>query len=341
MKRQKQSTEITIVELADMVKGRIIGNVNQVAKVIGTCAVDKYVKDKVSFVRDEKHGEVLAQLQNAVILIPEDLANFCENYPRNIYVVVEDVVKSLMDVQDFFYGNEVTITEEGISTTAKIDKSAKIGNQVYIEENVCIGKNVVIGDKTKIMHNSCIFDDVMIGSGTHIYPGVSIYKKCRIGDDCIIHSGARIGVDGFRFEQDIERRRVRKMIHVGGVVIGDRVEIGANCTIDRATFEDDDTVVYDDVKLDDQVHIGHNAKIGARTCIAAQTCISGSVEINEDVWIGAGVTISDDVRIGNRARILLNAVVAYNVAEDEVVSGFYAMPHRRWKQVYKKLRDEI
>jgi UDP-3-O-[3-hydroxymyristoyl] glucosamine N-acyltransferase len=333
--------KISVEELADMVKGRVIGNPSERAKITGTCAVDNYVKDKVSFVKNRKYAEFLAKLQDAVVIIPESLAGLCEQYPQNIYVVVKDVLNSLMDTQDFFYKDQFIIAQEEISSTSNIDKSAKIGSRVYIGENVYIGKNVIIGEGTKILHNSCVFENVVIGSGTYIYPGVCIYRNCQISNECIIHSGVRIGIDGFRFEQDIEHRQVRKMVHVGRVMIGDRVEIGANCTVDHATFEDDDTILSDDVKLDDQVHIGHNAKIGARTCIAAQTCVSGSVEIGEDVWIGAGVTISDGVRIGNRAKVLLNAVVAYDVAEGEIVSGFYAMPHKRWKQVYRKLKEEI
>jgi UDP-3-O-[3-hydroxymyristoyl] glucosamine N-acyltransferase len=331
--------EMTITELADMVKGRIIGNPAPDSKINGTCAVGNYVPGKVAFVRNVKYAEILKQLQNAVVLIPESLVEFCSKYPHNVYLVVEDVVNSLMDTQDLLYEDEFIITQQGISPTAKIDDSAVMGNQVYVGEYTCIGKNAVIGDRTKIMHQCCILDDVAIGSDTYIYPEVCIYKHCQIGSSCIIHSGVRIGVDGFRFEQDIERKKVRKLIHAGRVVIGDRVEIGANCTIDRAAFEDDATILSDDVKLDDQVHIGHNARIGGRTCIAAQTCISGSVKIGEDVWIGAAASISDGLKIGNRAKVLLNAVVAYDVREDEMVSGFYAMPHRQWKRAWRKLKE--
>lgn len=333
--------EISIVELADMVKGRVVGNPGAGTKITGTCAIDNYIKDKVSFVRNRKYGDLLAKLQNAVVLIPESLADLCEKNGQNTYIIVEDISNSIMDVQDFFYSDEAVITHEGISPTAKIDKSAKIGRDVYIGEHVCIGKNVAIGDNTKIMQNVSILDEVAIGSGTLIYPGVCIYKGCQIGNDCIVHSGVRIGVDGFRFEQDIEHKRVRKMIHVGRVAIGDRVEIGANTAIDRATFEEDATVISDDVKIDNLVHIAHNARIGARTLIVTQTCVGGSARIGEDVWIGIGAAISDNVSIGDRARVLLNAVVPYDVPEDEMVSGFYAMPHRRWKEVYRKLRDEI
>ena len=330
--------EIDIVEVANMVKGEIIGNFKGI-RIAGTCAIDKYVKNKLSFIENKKYGKMLASLQNAIILIPKDLIELSEKYPQNIYIIVEDVLNSLMDIQDFFYKDLFIIKEEGIAKTAKIDSTAKIGKKVYLGENIYIGKNVAISDEVKILHNSVIFDDVAIGNSTYIYPNVCIYENCEIGEECILHSGVKIGIDGFRFKQNIEQKSVRKMLHVGKVMIGDRVEIGANSTIDRATFQDAATILSDDVKIDDQVHIGHNAKIGARTCIAAQTCISGSVKIGEDVFAGAGVTVSDGVNIGNRAKLLLNAVVAYDVPEDEMVSGFYAMPHRQWKRVFTKWKE--
>lgn len=333
------SREISIAELASMVKGRVVGSFHEGMRVTGTCAVAKYIENKVSFVRNRKYGDMLADLRNAVILLPEDLVELCERYPQNIYIVVRDVLNSMMDIQAFFYGDQFPIVEEGISPTAKIDKSAKIGDQVYIGENVYIGGNTIIGDGTRIMHNCCIFDNVVIGERTSIYPGVCIYSNCQIGDDCLIHSGVCIGVDGFRFEQDIERKVVRKWLHVGGVVIGNRVEIGANTAIARATFEGDATIISDDVKIDNLVHIAHNARVRARTVIVTQSCIGGSAKIGEDAWIGIGASISNGVTIGNRAKVLLNAVVAYDVAEDEIVSGFYAMPHRQWKQVWEKLKS--
>lgn len=160
-----------------------------------------------------------------------------------------------------------------------------------------------------------------------------------IGEDTFIHPSAQIGVDGFRFEQDIKNKTVIKILPAGGVIIGDRVEIGANSVIARATFEEQSTIIGNDVKIDNLVHIGHNAVIRARTLIAAMSCISGSVKIGEDVWIGAGVTVSNGIKVGNRAKLLLNAVAAYDVPDDEIVSGFYAMPHRQWKKADKRNRE--
>ena len=129
---------------------------------------------------------------------------------------------------------------------------------------------------------------------------------------------------------------MRKMLDVGKVTIGNGVEIGANSTIERATFSDDATSLCDDVKLDPLCHIGHNVKIGKRSIIC-QSGIAGSTIVGEDVWIGTGVTISNNLLIGNRAKILINAVVARDVPDGEMVSGFYAMPHKQWKRIYHRL----
>lgn len=330
---------LSIIELAHRVKGIVAGNFDEGMKVTGTCAIDSYVENKVSFVKNGKYERFLAPLHNAIVLLPKNLAYCSEKYPRNTYIIVNNVDNAIIDLQDFFYISEFLITEKGISLTAKIHSTARIGKDVFIGENVYVGKNVVIGDTVKILHNSCIFDDVTIGNGTHIHTAVCLHRKCQIGNNCIIHSGVCVGDEGFRFEQDIEQKTVRKMLNVGRVIIGDRVEIGANSTIERATFSNDATILFDDVKLDPLCHIGHNVKIGARS-IVAQSGIGGSTIVGEDVWIGTGVTISNNLNIGNRAKILLNAVVAYDVSEGEMVSGFYAMPHKQWKRIYNKLKGE-
>jgi len=310
--------EISIDDLAERVEGKIVGSYDTAIGISGTCPIDDYVKDRVSFVRSGKYIKYLARLNGAVVLIPESLADYCGKYPQNVYIVVNNVMNALMDIQPLFYNDKA---EVGISPVAKIDGSAKIGKLVYIASGVYVGKNVVIGDRTQIMSNVCIYDNVTIGK------------------DCLIDAGAVIGTDGFRYEQDIGNKIVRKMLHMGGVKIGDRVEIGANCAIDRATFENEATVISDDVKIDNLVHIAHNVRIGTRTLIVALTCIGGSVRIGEDAWIGIGVSVTAGVNIGNRAKVLMGAVVARDVKEGEVVSGYYAMPHKEWKRIWNRLRE--
>lgn len=325
--------ELEIIDMIKFVRGRALGEVPPWIKIKGTCAIDNYVPNKVSFVKNQKYEPVLSGLKNAVVLIPESMTHVQEEYPQNIYIVVKDISNSLIDLQNFFYEDEESVRGTGISASAKIAPTANIGKRVFIDENVCIGENVVIGDDTRILANSVIMDRVSIGEGGLLYPGVTVYRKCTIGKQVILHSGARLGLDLFRYAPDNRRGTVRKMIEVGKVTIGDRVEIGANSVVCRATFEDSSTLIANDVKVADLVAIAHNVTIGSRTIIAAQTCICGSTRIGEDVWIGVGVSISNGLAIGDRAKLLINAVVTRNVADDEILSGFYAMPHRQWKQV--------
>ena len=176
------ATEISVAELADRLKGRIAGSFSEGVTVTGTCAIDNYVRKKVSFVRNKKYGEILADIQNAVILLPENLAELGERYPHNVYIIVKDVLDSMANIHNFFYEDQCSIAKEGISPTAKIDASTRIGNHVYVGENVNIGENTVIGDGAKIMHNCCIFDNVFIGNNTYIYPNVCIYNNVKIGE---------------------------------------------------------------------------------------------------------------------------------------------------------------
>ena len=215
--------EIDIVELANMVKGRIIGNFKEI-RIAGTCAIDKYVENKISFIGNKKYGEMLAALQNAIILIPKDLIDFPEKYPQNCYIIVEDVLNSLMDIQDFFYNDQFIIMEEGIAQTAKTDSSARIGKEVYLGENVYIGPGleiidqtlsnlVTLGDRVTISprvtlvvssspNNSklgeiyprkigeiTIGGDAWIATGAIILPGITIGKMSVVGAGSVVTEG--------------------------------------------------------------------------------------------------------------------------------------------------------
>jgi UDP-3-O-[3-hydroxymyristoyl] glucosamine N-acyltransferase len=331
--------EVDVMDVASIVKGRVLGNSPGNGKVTGTCAIDNYIPNKVSFVKNEKYSKVLGTLKGAVVLINEDQAKLYEAYPQNVYITVKDVVNSMVDLQEFFYKDELSFTEVGISETARIDRTATIGKGVFIGDNVFVGRKVTIGDGTKIMTNSVLMENVKIGDRTVIDPGVTIYRNCQIGDDVLLRSGVCIGNDGFRFVQNSSDSTIRKMIQTGNVVIGNRVEVGCNAVICRGSYEGNATTISDDCKIGDLVNIAHSVTIGARTVLIGTCAIAGSTRIGEDVYIGPGATISNDLTIGNRAKILINAIVAYDVADDQMVSGFYAMPHKQWKKAFQMLKD--
>jgi UDP-3-O-[3-hydroxymyristoyl] glucosamine N-acyltransferase len=170
---------------------------------------------------------------------------------------------------------------------------------VGIHPTAVIGADCTIGEGVSIGPNSTIGDRVSIGPGTVIRANVSIYHDILIGSRCIIHSGAVIGADGFGFV--FARDHYEKFPQVGAVVIGDDVEIGANCTIDRAALGA--TSIGDGTKLDNMVHIAHNCRVGRHVVIVAQTGIAGGCVIEDYCVIGGQVGMGDNVTVKSRAVI--------------------------------------
>ncbi|MHC9540249.1 MAG: UDP-3-O-(3-hydroxymyristoyl)glucosamine N-acyltransferase [Vulcanimicrobiota bacterium] len=325
---------LSLDELVALVKGEPVGSFY--GRISGTCAINEYVPGKVTFIKNAKYGSMLENLEGALVIVPHELINYAQSAPKNCYVVVQNIFEAMMDLQDFFYAESFKFEEEGISTSSNIHPSAFIGEGVYIGDYCYIGKNATIGKGSKLLHTVYVGDRVVLGENCLIDPQVTIYRDCSIGNRCQILSGTRIGVEGFRFEQNFEKKSVRKWLHTGKVIIGDDVYIAANSTIQRATYEDDATTIGDDVKIDSHVHVGHNCRVRNRTIIAGHTNICGSVSIGEDCWIGAGVNISMGLKIHNRAKVLISAVTVNDVPENELYSGFYARPHREWKAINKK-----
>ncbi len=222
------------------------------------------------------------------------------------YLIVEDPILAFNKIVNF-----VQKTENQIDNSAVISESATIGQEVFIGAQVYIGKNVSIGD------------------GVKIYPGAKVLDNCIIGDNTIIHSGTIIGSDGFGYS--ITQKGLQKIPQVGIVKIGQFAEIGANCCIDRAAF--DQTVIGNGVKLDNQVHIAHNVIIGDHTAILAQTGIAGGAIIGPCCQIGGQVAIKDHIKIGAGAKIVSKSAVMKDVEEGQVVCGIPAIPFLQWKRI--------
>ncbi|MHA1130137.1 MAG: UDP-3-O-(3-hydroxymyristoyl)glucosamine N-acyltransferase [Candidatus Helarchaeota archaeon] len=247
--------------------------------------------------------------QNCIIFIPlefekdPEFQEIRDKFWNALLIPVPNPLNDFLDIHDYFYSH--------LLPRQWLNNPKTLGNGVIIGENVEIGKDTVI------------------------YPNTVIYDNVKIGKNCIIHANCSIGGDGFRFVR-MNDGTLRKMIHISnpGVIIEDDVEIQCNCNVSRAVF--DPTRIGKGTKIDALVHIAHNDVIGENNMIAAQTCFSGSVEIGKNNWIGAGSTISNGVSIGDNNWIGLAAKVAYNIGNNERVSGFYAVSHKKWKSWWKK-----
>ena len=214
--------------------------------------------------------------------------------------------------------------DPGVHPTAVIGRSVELGEGVTIGAYAVIGVGASIGDGARIGAHCVVGGESRVGSGTILHPQVVIYPECVVGKRCIVHSGVRIGSDGFGFVPGEGGHR--KIPQIGGVIVGDDVEIGANSTIDRGSLGD--TVLASGSKLDNLVHIAHNVRVGARSLFAALVGIAGSTKVGRGVWMGGQVGVSDHLSIGDGARLAIASKVMRNVPDGVTVSGHPARPHR-------------
>jgi UDP-3-O-[3-hydroxymyristoyl] glucosamine N-acyltransferase len=225
--------------------------------------------------------------------------------------------------------------EPGIHSSAIVEDSARLGRHVAVEPGVVIGEKAVIGDRSRIGAGSVIGPEVRMGSECNIAPNVTIYSGVRLGNRVIVHSGAVLGSDGFGYVRDPGTGRYEKFPQIGGLEIGDDVEIAANTTLDRGAL--DLTIIGRGTKLDNLVHVGHNVRIGEDVVIAAQTGFSGSITVENGAVIGGQVGIGDHARI--EEGVILGSQCG--VLPKKVVRGpgvvFWGTPARPLRQYLKEL----
>jgi UDP-3-O-[3-hydroxymyristoyl] glucosamine N-acyltransferase len=204
----------------------------------------------------------------------------------------------------------------GVHPTAIVDPSASLGRDVYLGPGVWIGPDCEVGD-----------DSVLWGN-------VQCYARTRIGRRVTIHAGTVIGADGFGYERN-EAKELEKFPHVGGVVIEDDVEIGANTCIDRGTLAD--TIVRQGARIDNLVHIAHNVVVGRHAAVIAHAMIGGSTTIGDYAWVAPCACVRDGIALGDRSLVGLGAVVVKSVPDDAIVMGSPARPAAEYKALLHQL----
>lgn len=216
-----------------------------------------------------------------------------------------------------------------VAASAVVDPSASIGAYAVIEPGACIGANTVIGPHCVIGARS------RIGEGGRLAPRVTLYHDVVVGKRVVIQSGAVIGGEGFGFAND--KGRWEKVAQLGGVRIGDDVEIGANTTIDRGALSD--TLIADGVKLDNQIMIAHNVQVGEHTAMAACVGISGSTRIGRHCMIAGGVGMVGHIEVCDNVFVTGMTMVTRSITEPGAYSSGTAMqPAAEWKKSAARIR---
>jgi len=221
----------------------------------------------------------------------------------------------------------------GISPLAVVGSRFSHGKEITLSPHVHIGDDVTLGDRVVLYSGVMLGDGVTLGNDVTIYSNVTVREGSRIGNRVIIHAGSVIGSDGFGFASD--GTRYHKIPQRGIVQIDDDVEIGANNTIDRATFGK--TWIQEGVKTDNLVHVAHNVVVGRHSVLVAQVGISGSVTIGEHAVLAGQAGVAGHLEIGDGAVIGPKAGVAKSIPAGQTVSGSPEMPHRVWLRVQRTL----
>jgi len=315
---------LSLDEIASLVGGRLVGEGS--VTVTGVAPVDEAEPDQMAFLSSTRYTRYVDESRAGACLVSSELE---EHLPATMpRIVVDDPYPALRTLLGILH--PARAPSAGVHPTAVLGQRVRLGDDVSIGPYVVIDDDVEIEQGCRIEAHCVVGRACRIGPRTRLYPHVVLYSDTVLGADVIVHSGARLGADGFGFT--FVDGAHRKMPQVGRCVIGDDVEIGANATIDRGSLGD--TVVGRGVKLDNLVHIAHNVRVGAFTLLAALVGISGSTRVGEGVWMGGQVGVSNHLRIGNGARLAIASKLMKDVPDGETMSGHPARRHR------DQLRDQ-
>lgn len=318
----------TLSEIAEKIGATLYLKGLEDVTITGLARLENSSKNCLSFLSNPKYQVYLADTKAAAVILTDSQLEAC---PVRALVVKDSYVGFARAAQLF---DDTPLSMPGIHATAVIHSSvivpdsASIGPFVVLEEGVSVGEGVSIGAGTVIGAYSSI------GKGTVIKARVVLYHRVKIGQDCLIHSGAVLGSDGFGLAN--ENGRWLKVPQLGGVELGDEVEIGANTTIDRGAIEN--TQIKRGVKIDNQVQVAHNVIIGEATAIAAQAGIAGSSEIGKHCLLGGKVGLNGHIKIGDGVMITAMSGISKNIDIPGVYSASMpARPVREWNKFLARL----
>ena len=312
---------LSLHQIAVLVEGIVLGDGDYKVKHIHS--LEYATRDSISFFADRKKQPQLLNTQAGAVLLAQPHIDL---YDGN-KIVVTDPALAHARISKLF--KQYPQRQAGVDDTAIIDPSAKLGNAVCIGSYATIASGVRIGERVVIGNNVHVGAEVEIGDDTVIEAQVVICNGCRIGKRCCISPGVVIGASGFGYV--LHQEIWEKIEQLGGVLIGDDVDIGANTTIDRGTLED--TRIGNGVKIDNQILIAHNVQIGNNSIMAGGVGIAGSAKIGQRCQLGARVGILGHLEIVDDVIVLADSLVTKSIKiAGDYASTLSAQPAKQWRK---------
>ncbi|MCE9500679.1 MAG: UDP-3-O-(3-hydroxymyristoyl)glucosamine N-acyltransferase [Leptospira sp.] len=272
----------------------------------------------IYFVETKKHFNKYTKARDVQIALTIEALS--EHFENAIIAEPEEARLKFISLLSIF--EKRSTPKKEVSPTAYIHPTAKVGKNVSIMHNVVLMENTIVGDNCIIYPNVVLEEGAQIGSNSTLMSGVVIGYNCILGENNLIHANTVIGADGFGF---YDKAGVRyKIPQIGNVIIGNDVEMGACCTVDRAAIES--TLVGNFTKFDDHVHIGHNCRVGNYVFIAGATVLAGSVILEDRVIIGGQSAVAEHLRMKKGSVLLGMSALTFDSKENTIYFGIPALP---------------
>ncbi len=323
--------ELSAKQLSVILNGTVEGNEN--AKVTRFAKIENGAEGDLCFYANPKYEQYVYTCKASVLLVNKDFEAKSEVSPtlvrvENAYEALAILLKHVAKTR--------RASKPHKSCRAKWFFSTKFGKGVSVGAFSYVGRRTVVGDGTLIHEQVYIGDDCKIGKKCILYPGVRIYPGMVIGDGVIIHSNAVIGSDGFGNVPKPDGTW-EKIEHLGKVIIGDNVEIGACTTIDRSEMEA--TVIGNGVKIDNLCQIAHNVQIGDNTVMAAQVGIAGSAQIGKNCILAGQVGIAGHIKMADNTTIGAQGGVIGNIRKGgQVLLGSPVIDAKLYMKAYARFK---
>ncbi len=313
-------------ELADTCGGILEGDGN--IEISAAAPIESASSGDITFIANNKYKKYIDTTAASAVVVHKDLK--CE---RSDLIRHEDPYYAFALILDILYPDAAK-TERRIHDTAVISETSKIGDNCTIGAQSHIGNNSRIGDGCRIDPQVYIGDNVTLGENCHLFPGVIINRGTRIGDNSIVHSGTVVGSDGFGYAR--HSKGIKKVKQIGWVEIGNDVEIGANCTIDRGALGP--TKIGNHVKIDNLVQIAHNVEIGDFSIIVSQVGISGSTKLGRGVILAGQVGLVGHIEIGDGVQVGAQSGVSKDIPAGKKYFGYPAREIMETKRIEASLK---
>jgi len=313
--------EVTVERLAELVGGRYEGDGRILIR--SASPIETAQKGQITFVANDKYKKFLKTTAASAVVLSEETECFCPAVIRhgNPYYAFALILDELYP--------EIEVLPRALDGTAVISDSATIGENCAVGALSYIGKMSRIGKNCTIYPKVYIGNDVTLGNNCRLYSGVVINDNTKISDNVIIHSGTVIASDGFGYAR--HDRGIKKVKQIGWVEIGNDVEIGANCAIDRGALGP--TRIGNFVKIDNLVQIAHNVEIGDYSIIVSQVGISGSTKLGKGVILAGQVGLVGHIELGDGVQVGAQSGVNKNIAPGKKFFGYPAREIMQTKRI--------